>query len=186
MCGGVLKVSPRPTLQVLSAHPISPPPILTSTFPIGTPHRRAEGLASWGESRPGAFPTRAAACPSLLHTVPLELAHCSNHHATLSPSLIVQGPVPGGSWPRPSDRWERVLGTLWLQICQDPGSNLTLGSHLPTLWFSLLICKMGVTESDSMTRKSQESLPGPPPHGSQPSGFLGHPPLDYPSTLPHS
>lgn len=95
--GGVLKVSPRPTLQVLSAHPISPPPIRTSTFPTGTPHRRAEGLASWGESRPGAFPTRAAACPSLLHMVPLKLAHCSNHHATLSPSLIVQGPVPGGS-----------------------------------------------------------------------------------------
>lgn len=73
-----------------------------------------------------------------------------------------------------------------MQICQDPGSKLTLGSPLPPLGFSLPICKMGMIESDYVTLKPEESLPGPPPHVTQPSGFLGHPPLDYPNTPPHS
>lgn len=87
------------------------------------------------------------------------------------------------SWLLHSNQWERVLVTLWLRICQDPGSELTLGSHLPPLGYSLLICKMGVIESDYVTLKSQESLPGPPPHVTQPSGFLGHQLSKHPATF---
>lgn len=95
----------------------------------------------------GPFPTRAPTCPSFLITVPLELAHHSNNNTTaaLSVLLLYANQDLGVSF-KPRGNGPATQHKSESRSCQDPGSELALGSHLPALGLSLLTCKMGVAD----------------------------------------
>lgn len=95
----------------------------------------------------GPFPTRAPTCSSFLLTVPLELAHHSNNNTTaaLSGLLLCANQDLGASF-KPTGKGPATQHKSESRSCQDPGSELALGNHLPALGLSLLICKMGVAD----------------------------------------
>lgn len=176
-------------------------------------HEGAEGpqidvLRGWlpGENLgAGTFPPMASTCLSFLIMIPLELAHSSNNDitATLSNCAPTCARQELDATSKPTGEGPGKQHKSGGRSCQDPGSTLTLGGHLPAPGLSLLICKMGVTGSDYVTLTSQESLPVPSPHVTRLPGYgvtvpsttktpnhhlcsLHHPGDPSPSTVLHS